>query len=457
MSLRRVDRLDRPAPFQPVRMCDVEISRPLPHVRTVDPTTGLRYASTNILVRLHTEPLGTIEASMDPSGIAPGQLAHLIWRDLADMITSRLAADGSTCIGELPVTGLCGANSTYLRERAGVLASAPPISVVVATRDPDDQIAACLSAIDHQDYPDYEVIVVDNASSTGTLTRVLQSHSPRVPLRCIKEPRPGVSRARNAGWHDAANRIVAFLDDDVIADPHWLAEIARGFAWRPDVRAVTGPILPVALDTQAQDWFEQAGGHVKGRGWERMVFDRPSHTQQHPLYPLPPFGATGNLAVDKEVIASMGGFDVALGPGTRARSGEDMAFLCDLMLAGHTLVYQPSALVRHHHHAEWSNLKRQFFGYGMGLTAFYSRMVLRDPRHLATLARLAPTALRDVLGTGSSRTARMRVDYPSQLETVKRRGMLYGPLAYLHSRWEERRARPVPTARPRGLIAGQPS
>jgi glycosyltransferase involved in cell wall biosynthesis len=375
-----------------------------------------------------------VETELSSAGLPAARLAGLIWTELRPAIVQRVPAAAS-----LPTDGLRSAEAPYLQSRAQVLATAPSISVVVPTRDPDKHIADCLDSIGRQEYPDFEIIVVDNASTTETLHRVLRDRVPRLPIHCLTEPRPGVSRARNAGARATGGQIVAFLDDDVIADQHWLAEVARGFRVAPDVAAVTGPILPVALDTSAQDWFEQAGGHVKGRGWTETVFDRASHARQHPLYPLPPFGATGNLAVNRTVLAELGGFDVALGPGTPTRGGEDMAFLCDLMLAGHTLVYRPGALVRHHHHAEVAQLVGQFLGYGTGLTAFYTRMVLKNPRHLATLARLAPRALRDVLGTGSARTAQMRADYPSELESIKRRGMLHGPAAYLRSRWAVRR------------------
>ena len=81
--------------------------------------------------------------------------------------------------------------------------------------------------------------------------------------------------------------IVAFTDDDAIADVYWLAEILRGYAARPSVGCVTGVILPAELRTQAQDWFEQFGGLSKGRGFEREIFE-PGHPQS-PLFPFPPF------------------------------------------------------------------------------------------------------------------------------------------------------------------------
>jgi hypothetical protein len=88
----------------------------------------------------------------------------------------------------------------------------------------------------------------------------------------------------------------------------------------------------------------------------------------------------------------------------------------------------------HEHRKEFAEVERQLDGYGSGLTAFYTRAVLRDPRRLLTLARLAPRALRDLRGKDSVRTATMTDDYPATLRRASVRGMISGPFRYLRSR-----------------------
>ena len=333
----------------------------------------------------------------------------------------------------------------YQVGRAGALRNAPPASVIVCTRDRAEKLADCLAAALRQDYPDFEVIVVDNAPATDAVEHLVAQlnagGTAGVPLRRVTEPRPGLSWARNTGLAAASGKIVAYLDDDEHPDRHWLAELARGFTRGRNVTGVSGLVLPAALDTPAQGLYEQFGGHSKGRGLTPEVFDRASHDRQHPLYPLPAFGVGASMAFDRAALLRVGGFDVALGAGTPAMAGEDTAAIADLMLDGGTFVYWPGAVMWHVHRETIPEVERQLNGYGSGLTAFYARAVLRDPRRLATLARLAPRALRDLSGAGSVRTATMSAGYPDSLRRASRHGMLAGPARYLRSRWVQAQVR----------------
>ncbi|MGH3321236.1 MAG: glycosyltransferase [Streptosporangiaceae bacterium] len=422
----------------------MELSHGLPHIAAVDEATGRRYGSAWVLVRLHTEPLGAVELPLGDGGITAAELARALWPAVRAAVAERCTDAREAPPSRLPPDGLrLAALSPYLRGRAAVLAAAPPISVIVCTRDRASRLPGCLTALEGQEYPSYEVIVVDNAPTTDALARLVRERRFPVPLRRVVEPRPGLSWARNAGLRAAEGSLVCYLDDDEIPDRYWLAEMARGFRAAPHVAGAGGMILPVALDSQAQRWFEEFGGHSKGRGFRQAVFDVDSHRRQHPLYPLPPFGAGGNMAFDRDVLTALGGFDVGMGAGTPTRGAEDTAAICDLMLAGHTFVYRPSALVRHRHYEGMGDLARQLHGYGEGVGAFYTRALLRDPRRLAVLMRLAPTALRDLFGATSVRTASMSSAYPPELTRAQRRGMLAGPAAYLRSRRVQRRLRDV--------------
>ena len=444
-------------PFSPSLVCEVELSEPVAGL-TARPERG----SALVLARWYSEPLALVSIPLHDGKASADRVARELWRAVAAPVAARRAAAGEPALvaanrQALPGLGHpagCGRTDfpaelltsglrlpwppAYLIGRSAALRNARPASVIVCTRDRADRLADCLTAVLRQDYPDFEVIVVDNAPGGDDVARLvsrLRAAGTRgIPLLHVVEPRPGLSWARNAGLAAASGSIVAYLDDDEHPDRHWLAELARGFTLGKRVAGVSGLVLPAELDTPAQDLYEQFGGHSKGRGFTPEVFDQASHARQHPLYPLPAFGVGASMAFDRAALTRIGGFDVALGAGTPARAGEDTAAIADVMLDGGTFVYWPGAVMWHVHRRTTGEVQRQLDGYGSGLTAFYTRAVLRDPRRLATLARLAPRALRELRAQDSVRTATMRADYPDSLRRATRRGMLAGPARYLRSR-----------------------
>ncbi len=146
---------------------------------------------------------------------------------------------------------------------------------------------------------------------------MVQEFAERGPVDYVVEPAPGLSRARNRAVATAPGEILAWIDDDDEADPHWLSEIARALADHPEASVVSGVIVPAELRTPAQLLFEQFGGHSKGRGFTPDKFSPATARRQSPLYPLPPFGTGANMTFRPGVIESIGGFDEALGAGTR--------------------------------------------------------------------------------------------------------------------------------------------
>ena len=425
--------------FQPVKVCEVELSEP------VSAITAPGHESALVLARWYSEPLAVVDIPLCDGTADAGQVAQALWRSVEQQVKARCSAAGMPnaappvlVAAGLASTGGNSATTPYLTGRAATLLNAPPASVVICTRDRTERLGSCLAAVLRQDYPDFEVIVVDNAPTDDAVADLVAGLNAAgtggVPLRHVVEDRPGLSWARNTGLHAASGQIVAYLDDDEHPDRHWLAELARGFTLDHGVVGVSGLVLPAVLDTPAQCLYEQFGGHSKGRGLAAEVFDVASHTRQHPLYPLPAFGVGASMAFDREALLRIGGFDVALGAGTPARAGEDTAAICDLMLDGGTFVYWPGAIMWHEHRKEFAEVERQLDGYGSGLTAFYARAVLRDPRRLLTLARLAPRAIRDLRGKDSVRTATMTDDYPATLRRASVRGMISGPFRYLRSR-----------------------
>ncbi|MEW1718667.1 glycosyltransferase [Streptomyces sp. NPDC093109] len=327
----------------------------------------------------------------------------------------------------------------------------PRTTVVVATRERAGQLARALDSLLAQDHPDFRVLVVDNAPVT-TATRDLV-RSPRYDGRVgyVVEPRPGLAVAHNRGIAEASvsDPVLAFTDDDVIADPHWLTALTAPFATDPGLGCVTGLILPARLATPAQILLESHGGFAKG--FAPRLYDPARPPADEPLFPFTAgsFGSGANMAFRADALRAVGGFDPATGTGTAARGGDDLYAFVRILTAGHRLRYTPEALVWHHHRETWADLRNQAYGYGAGLTAYLTALLVRRPVLLpAFLAKLpralaharAITAHRADDGSGSASDAVPGTHggqghpWPRALSRLERRGMLYGPLGYAKAR-----------------------
>jgi glycosyltransferase involved in cell wall biosynthesis len=420
-----------PGAVLPAAVLDVELSDPLPTVAAIAPD-GRRVAQAWMLSRLFSEPLGTLLMDVPQAGLRPRELAAAMEAELGTALRPRLAELGLT---ELPIDGITPASEpAFLARRRAVLADAPHITVVICTRERPGALARALDSVLHQVYPDFRVLIVDNAPVTDATAEVVRSAARRGPVEYLVEPKGGLSFARNAAVAAAPGEILAWLDDDEYADPNWLAEVARALADHPEADVVSGVIVPAELETSAQLWFEQFGGHSKGRGFRPAVFSPATAHIQSPLYPLPPFGTGANMTFRAGVIERIGGFDTALGAGTPAMGSEDTLAFTQVLVGGGTIVYQPTAVTHHYHRRDFEGLRKQMVGYGAGLTAAYTSLLLHRPGLLWRLVKLAPGALRDLTSSDSLRVSTLRDDFPTELLKANRRGMVAGPRAYLKGR-----------------------
>jgi glycosyltransferase involved in cell wall biosynthesis len=426
-----VPAVEPPVEVLPATVLDVELADPLPTVAGVG-ADGRRVLQAWVLVRLFTEPIGTLLTDVPAQGLRPADLAVAIEAELGTALAPRLA---DLALTGLPIDGITPVvEPAFLARRREVLAEAPPITVVICTRERPGALARCLDSVLAQAYPDFRILVVDNAPVTDATAGVVRSASRRGPVEYLVEPKGGLSFARNAAVAAAPGEILAWIDDDEYADVNWLAEVARALADHPEADVVSGVIVPAELETRAQLWFEQFGGHSKGRGFKPDVFSPATAHLQSPLYPLPPFGTGANMTFRAGVIERIGGWDTALGAGTPAMGSEDTLAFTQVLIGGGTIVYQPTAVTHHYHRRDLDGLHKQMVGYGAGLTAAYTSLLLKRPGLLWPLLKLAPGALRDLTGKDSPRVATLRDDFPRELLTANRRGMLAGPRAYLKGR-----------------------
>jgi glycosyltransferase involved in cell wall biosynthesis len=423
--------MQQTADMLPATVSDIELSQPLTGIPAVG-DDGRRTAQAWLLVRLFSEPIGTLLLDVPAQGLQPADLAAAIDAELGADLAPRLSEVG---LAALPTTGIdTVVEPAFLARRREVLADAQPITVVICTRERPGALARAIDSVLNQNYPAFRVLVVDNAPATEATAEVVLSAARRGKVDYLVEPKAGLSFARNTAVAAAPGEILAWLDDDEVADPNWLAEIARALADHPEADVVSGVIVPAELETQAQLWFEQFGGHSKGRGFKPDVFSPATAHIQSPLYPLPPFGTGANMTFRPGVIERIGGWDTALGAGTPAMGSEDTLAFTQVLLSGGTIVYQPSAVTHHYHRRDFEGLHKQMVGYGAGLTAAYTSLLIKRPKLIWALIKLAPGALRDLTGSDSLRVSGLQDDFPRDLLKANRRGMIAGPRAYFKGR-----------------------
>ena len=214
----------------------------------------------------------------------------------------------------------------------------PRISVVVCTYNGAATITDTLKALESLDYPDYEVIVVNDGSTDHT-EQVARAFKWQV----VTTPNAGLGSARNEGIRRATGEIVAFIDDDAYPDSHWLRYVARVLT-TSDVFGVGGPNLLPPEDGMLAECISHApGGPCHVLETDELAEHIPGC----------------NMAFRKSALDAIDGFD------TRFRAAGDDVDLCwRLQERGWNIGFHPSAVVWHHRRPSLRRYWKQQFGYG---------------------------------------------------------------------------------------------
>jgi len=241
------------------------------------------------------------------------------------------------------------------------------ISVVIPTYNRERLLDQALRSLLDQSYPQerYEIIVVDDGSLDGTAALV-QDLAQKYPgrLQYFRQTNRGPAAARNLGIHRAKGEFIAFIDDDCIADSHWLREITQGYDL-PLVAGVGGTIKSGEASTLAAQYC----AHIRMNETPGIIGDR--------IVWL----ITANASFRREALTLANGFDESIDyPG-----GEDADLCLRLVKHGFTFKYNPHAVVFHRHKQSGREFIATFYNYGKG-TCFY---MMRNGQNLKG-ALLAP-------------------------------------------------------------------
>ena len=313
----------------------------------------------------------------------------------------------------------------------------PPISVVISTRDRGRLLREAVDSVLASDYPDFEVVVVDNAGSTSETRDVALGHSD-ARVRYVREPLAGLAYGRNRGLRVAAHEHVAFIDDDVVVDRHWLTGIARGFSRTSSVGLVCGLVPSGEIRTRTQAWFDQRVTWAEAR--RPRVYSLSSPPPELPLFPFQvgAYGTGANSAVVRKAFEHVGGFDVTLGSGQPTMGAEDIDLYVRMLAAGYSLSVEPSAITWHRHRSDLPALKAQARGYGTGMGAWITK-ILCTPSLLRLAVGKVPGAIsrmRTIARGGSSNPEDTDAEfglpqgYTAALGALEMRSALTGPFRY---------------------------
>lgn len=214
----------------------------------------------------------------------------------------------------------------------------PRVSVIVCAYQQETCIEQCVQSLVRLDYPDFEILVVDDGSTDATA-----SLARRFPVRVISEGRLGLSGARNLGLERATGDLVAYIDADAWADPDWLTYLA--IALEPaDAACAGGPNLPPPDDPPVAQCVARAPG-------------RPTHVllDNERAEHVP--GC--NMAFRRHRLLEIGGFD----PLYRA-AGDDVDVCWRLQDRGYSIRFHPAAIVWHWPRSRVRDFWRQQVCYG---------------------------------------------------------------------------------------------
>jgi len=230
------------------------------------------------------------------------------------------------------------------------LKSTLKVSVVVAAYNAAATIERCVDSLKSLNYPDYEIIVVDDGS-----TDLTADLSERAGAKTIRVTHRGLSDARNAGIEAASGEIVAFIDADAHADRDWLYHLVEAIV-RREAAAAGGPNF-TPHDSDASCAYAFAPGlptQVTGAGDELLQL------------------CGCNMAIRKSALAAIGGFDSSF-----TSAGDDVDVSWRLANTGGVLVDAPGAVVMHERRGNFRDYLAQQRGYGEGEGLLFRKYPLR--------------------------------------------------------------------------------
>ena len=235
----------------------------------------------------------------------------------------------------------------HLRVRRRLASPAPKVSLIVPTRDRVDLLRLCVaSVLERTDYPDFEIIVVDNGSVEDETLRYFEALAAEPRVRVLHDPQPfNYSALNNGAAAHASGSVLCLLNNDIEAlSPHWLAEMVA-HALRPEVGAV-GAMLYYPDDTIQHAGVLVGFSGVAGHLYAGAPRGAGGHMGRAHLVQRLSAVTAACMVVRRAVWDEVGGLDTALGV-----AFNDVDFCLRLRAKGYVNVWTPNAELYHHESA----------------------------------------------------------------------------------------------------------
>jgi GT2 family glycosyltransferase len=243
---------------------------------------------------------------------------------------------------------------------------AAKISVIICTRDRPDLIGQAVESVASCDYPTYDLHVMDQSTTDATekvVRPLIERFAGRCPIIYHHLDRAGLSRAYNEGFRVSDGTLIACTDDDVVVPVTWLTNIARSFEGDAQAGLLYGQVLiPESLKTEPNIIVPQLTWENRQR---LVAADRNFKV----------WGMGANMALRRDLLDDIGGFDEVMGGGAPLRSSQDYDFAFRTYRANRAIVLEPSVAVDHYGARasdQWSGTMR---AYGIGDGAFFAKHV----------------------------------------------------------------------------------
>ena len=384
---------------------DLDLAEPFPCDTGV--ATG---AGVEALVWLHGRPLGRVGVPRLGQRVHRRGLARAAVRRFGDAMLRELVRNGMAT----PATA--GFEVSALLALPTARSSVEPGDLTIVIRTEGLRMASldrCLAAVMASGVPPAEVIVVGSDRSASAPSqetqpggepsslRELQDRwaAAAVPVRWLVGPEGDLEEVRNRAVESARTPLVAFVDESVRVDGHWVEAVCRAFQDHPNAAVVTGSLLPDGASNDVGDAVSAAVGRMARHAPLTFVSRclRPGVPLPRAWFNVLPFGTAATVAYRIEALLAMGGFD-PVATGRAASTGQHFDLWLRALQGGRCLVREPAASCRVDGAPSLEEAAAGLRDVAAGSSAALVAAAVRGPRRCIGIMLVAQWFLRTAIG-----------------------------------------------------------